>query len=79
MGYIDQTEYRLSCAHCNISETSKVIDKGSGYGGSSWQNGTSFLRFKTEWSGGGSQEPKLTLAVCNACGRNATIESGYSL
>lgn len=79
MGYIDQTEYRLSCAHCNINETSKVLDKGSGYGGSSWQDGTSFSHFKSEWSGGGSQEPELTLAICNACGRSATIESGYSL
>lgn len=30
-------------------------------------------------SGGGSQEPKLTLAVCKACGGSATVESGYSL
>jgi hypothetical protein len=78
MGYIDQTEYRLTCTSCNISETSKVLERGSAYG-SSWQEGTSFSRFETKWSGGGSQEPTLTLAVCKACGEKAKVESGYSL
>jgi len=78
MGYIDQTEYRLSCTSCNTSETSKVLEKGSAYG-SSWREGTTFSQFETEWSGGGSQEPKLTLAVCKVCGRNANVESGYSI
>jgi len=80
MGVIDKTEYRLTCSQCNTSETSKVLDKGSGYGGSSWQEGATFTLFTTEWSGGGgSQEPRLTLAVCKACGRNAKVESDYSL
>ncbi len=79
MGVIDKTVYKLTCPQCDTSETSSVLDRGSGWGGSSWQDGASFSKFKTEWSGGGSQEPRLTLAVCMACGGSATVESGYSL
>ncbi len=78
MGVIDKTEYRLTCPQCDTSETSKVLEKGSEYGGS-WQDGTSFKHFTTEWSGGGSQEPRLTLAICKACGGSAKVKSGYSL
>jgi len=78
MGVNDKTVYKLTCPKCDTSETSSVLDKGSGWGGSSWQDEASFSNFKTEWSGGGSQEPKLILAVCNVCGGSATVESGYS-
>jgi hypothetical protein len=40
---------------------------------------TGRLRLVTEWSGGGNQEPKLTLVICKVCSGSATIESGYSL
>ena len=79
MGTIDKTVYKLTCPQCGISETSSVLDKGSGWGGSCWDEKTSFSKFKTEWNGGGSQEPKLTLAACKACGGSATVESRYSL
>ncbi len=79
MGVIDKTTYKLTCPQCGTSETSSVLDKGSGWGGSSWQEGAYFSMFQTEWSGGGSQEPKLTLAICKTCGVSATVKSGYSI
>lgn len=78
MGIIDRAVYKLMCPQCEISETSSLADRGSKWGGSSWGAGASFTKFMTKWSGGGIHEPKLTLAVCNKCGGNATVESHYS-
>jgi hypothetical protein len=76
MGFIDKTTYTLTCLKCKAKESASVLEKGSGWG-SSWQDGASFSMFKTEWTGGGRQEPKLTSATCKECGTAASVESGY--
>lgn len=53
MGIIDQTGYTLICPICNISESQKVLDKGSNWNGSWWQSGAEFVHFDATWDGGG--------------------------
>jgi len=77
MGTIDSTLYTLRCPKCGAIESVKVLDKGSGWGGSSWQDGADFANFNTAWSGGGAQEPELVSATCKECAQPATVESGY--
>jgi len=42
MGIIDSTVHTLRCPKCDTSGSAKVLDKGSGWGGSCWQDGTNF-------------------------------------
>lgn len=74
MGIIDKTKYKLHCESCGVDEQSAVLDKGSNWGGSSWQGGAKFENFETEWTGGGSNEPELIHAKCSKCGSSAIIE-----
>ncbi len=74
MGIIDKTKYKLRCESCGVDEQSAVLDKGSNWGGSSWQSGTKFENFETEWVGGGITEPELIDAKCNKCKAPAIIE-----
>lgn len=78
MGIIDKCTYTLTCAKCGATESSSVVDSGSGWGGSSWDSGTEFSGFNTEWNGGDRKEPDLQSASCKQCGIPATITSKYS-
>ena len=77
MGVIDKAVYNLVCPKCGASEEAAVLDRGSGYGGSSWGAKASFSKFTTDWVGGGQTEPDLTKATCNACGGTPTVTSRY--
>lgn len=77
MGTIDSTSYTLGCATCGTTEAKRVLDKGSGWGGSSWQSGADFEKFETMWSGGGAKEPDLALATCKKCGKDASVKSSF--
>ncbi len=77
MGIIDSTGYKLYCNACETEESATVLDKGSNWGGSSWQGGVSFAKFNTQWDGGGREEPKLVSASCKDCDKPATVESSY--
>ncbi len=77
MGSIDKTSYSLICPECGAKESASVLDKGSGWSGSSWQSGASFSRFDTSWEGGGHEEPRLTSAFCKICNVSASIKSGF--
>lgn len=74
MGIIDKTTYTLKCISCRSSEAATVFDEGSNWSGSNWQYSAKFNNFNTQWSGGGSTEPKLNVATCKSCGGMATIE-----
>jgi hypothetical protein len=76
MGVIDKTTYILSCKNCQEEETASVLDKGSNWGGSHWQSGTVFKKFKTNWNGGGVVEPYLLCATCISCGSVAEVQKG---
>jgi hypothetical protein len=77
MGIIDSTVYTLQCQKCGTKESAKVLDKGSGWGGSAWQRGAEFSKFDTQWTGGGREEPQLVSATCKKCGQPAMVDSGY--
>ena len=77
MGTIDKTIHKLACESCDITEEKKVLDKGSGWGGSHWQSGAEFTNFETSWKGGGDTEPSITKAKCNQCGNPAQHESRF--
>ncbi|MDO9103345.1 MAG: hypothetical protein Q7U57_00120 [Methylovulum sp.] len=79
MGIIDQTTYQLTCPQCSTEEKAKVLDKGSGWSGSHWQNSTNFKRFDTSWSGGGNVEPSLISATCKNCSVSAKWVRMYSV
>ena len=68
MGIIDSTSHTLHCSACNLEETKKVLDKGSGWSGSSWQSRATYQNFETQWEGGGKAEPTLLSAKCRRCG-----------
>jgi hypothetical protein len=77
MGTIDKTIHKLTCETCRIVEEVEVLDKGSNWGGSHWQNGENFENFETSWDGGGKTEPHIITAVCRHCGENAKSESRF--
>jgi hypothetical protein len=74
MGTIDKTVYKLKCLRCKTEEDASVLDKGSNWGGSSWQGGATFKHFETKWQGGGIKEPDLTEAKCRVCSSEAIVE-----
>ena len=78
MGVIDKSTYTLTCTKCGATSSASVLDRGSGWGGSSWGDGAAFSGFKTEWVGGGNEEPELKLAACEKCGIPATVTLKYS-
>jgi hypothetical protein len=77
MGTIDKTTHTLTCQACDITEYKSVSEKGSGWGGGSWQSGPSFSKFETRWEGEDKVEPKLVQAKCNKCGETPESTSRY--
>lgn len=77
MGIIDKVVYHLTCSHCGTEESQSITDHGSIYSESSWGCEAVFTKFKTKWIGGGKKEPKLETAICNTCGKPATINNHY--
>ncbi|MFZ4526741.1 MAG: hypothetical protein ACOYOE_14745 [Chlorobium sp.] len=78
MGIIDIKIVTLCCGACQIEETEKLLDKGSAWSGSSWQDQVEFGKFTTKWNGGGSQEPELIEVRCKKCGNIASSKIDYS-
>lgn len=79
MGIIDSCRYTLTCNRCGLTESERVLDKGSNYSGSNWGSGVKFKYFTTQWSGGGQSEPELIKAICDLCGELAEVSSRYSM
>lgn len=77
MGIIDSKIFVLKCQKCGIKESAKVLDKGSSWGGSSWEGRPDYSKFETQWTGGGKEEPELLSAKCKTCGQQAKVESCY--
>jgi hypothetical protein len=66
MGIIDDTTHTLRCS-CGATESMKIIQHGSAYGGT-WQSGRPFARFTVTWAPGDFAGPVISSAKCNACG-----------
>ena len=72
MGVIDSSTYGLRCQTCKREESHKILDKGSTYGGSNWQNPPEFSNFRTTWRHESKRhEPELISAICVKCKRAA--------
>lgn len=79
MGIIDKSHHTLTCIQCDKEETQTILDKGSGWSGSHWQQGASYQHFNVDWSnGGGKEEPDLLEASCKNCGGKPTIQQWYT-
>ncbi|MFZ1492654.1 MAG: hypothetical protein WAU60_04485 [Candidatus Competibacter denitrificans] len=68
MGIIDQSIFTLKCV-CGVSESIKILQHGSAYGGS-WQSGKPMTKFAVTWEDTKELSgPNIKSAQCNACGR----------
>ena len=77
---IDSLIFSLTCRHCKTTEKSRLVDRGSGWSGSSWDSSADFSNFETTWSGGGFITPELLSAKCKQCGSSdVEIESEFKV
>lgn len=74
MGVIDKTTHKLTCDECGISEQVTMLDKGSAWGGSAWQEGKSFENFDVAWKTIVGGEPRVDKAKCKRCGAAPKME-----
>ncbi len=77
MGTIDGENITLTCPACGATETCRILDKGSGWGGSHWQTPT-FERFDITLSGSATTYYNVS-GVCVACNADAAVTQKYSL
>ena len=77
MGISDKLWFKFTCPQCATAEVISVSDKGSTWGGPSWQSlsePASFAITTAERAGG---EPEVTSATCKACQVTANVSSAY--
>jgi hypothetical protein len=74
MGIIDDATYTLTCETCKVSESVRILDKGSGWSGSCWRAGGAFEKFHASWTGGGPKMPEVKDARCKLCNSAARVE-----
>ena len=67
MGTIDQTTHTLKC-QCGAVESATAFQKGSAYGGGSWQLGKQMIGFEIMWKQDDFAGPSISSAVCKQCG-----------
>lgn len=77
MGTIDKLWVKLTCDKCGVSEVATASDKGSGWGGSHWNDLGGFVKFDAVITGGGNTDPDVTSAKCKSCGHVAKIDEEY--
>lgn len=77
MGIIDKTQYEFECSNCKITEQIRILDHGSEWSGSWWQNGLILGKFDVTWSGGGKEEPTIEEKKCKVCGSEPTVKLIY--
>ena len=73
MGIIDTATITLTCPECCLSESSRIRDKGSGWGGSHWET-PKFEHFHVSISG----SPKTDYEVSGKCPKcDVSAEVGH--
>jgi len=77
MGVSDKLWFKVTCTNCKNTETCSVLDKGSGWGGPSWQSSCSFETFTAQFKGGGKSDPEVVSAICKKCSGQGTVETSY--
>lgn len=74
MGIIDSNKFRVTCPKCGTIESVAVQERGSSFGGGTWQSGPDLKHFVAEWSGDDITGPVITSAKCRTCGSSAVVE-----
>lgn len=67
MGVIDSTTNRFKCRDCGSMDSSKVVQRGSAYGGS-WGSPSPCEGFEIQWKDSEFGEPIPTWCKCRKCG-----------
>ncbi|MGK0176728.1 MAG: hypothetical protein ACJAYS_001161 [Lentimonas sp.] len=78
MGIIDKTIYKFECPKCKTTETVRILDHGSEWSGSYWQEGPPLKNFDVTWHGEGKEEPSIKEKRCKQCGSIPTVKPIYS-
>lgn len=73
MGVIDQSIHTATCPKCGASESVKIVQHGSAFGGI-WQSGKPMSKFTATWRNSSSLSgPQITTIKCNACGEAPNV------
>lgn len=75
MGTIDSATITLTCPSCGLTESNRILDKGSGWSGSHWQAPT-FMKFDASISGSAKTDYDVT-GTCPACQVAANVATQY--
>jgi len=75
VGTIDSATITLTCPKCGLTESDRILDKGSGWNGSYWQV-PSFGEFEVSVTGGYKVEPDV-IGVCPQCKVTAGVSTPY--
>jgi uncharacterized Zn finger protein (UPF0148 family) len=74
MGVIDQTIHTVFCPQCGTSESVKIIQHGSAFGGT-WQSSKPMSNFTATWGNPSTLTgPQITAIKCNACGATPNVD-----
>jgi len=75
MGVIDSATLTVTCPNCGLTESDRIRDKGSGWGGSYWEK-PEFAKFDTTITG--SHKTDFTVkATCPKCNVEADVSTQY--
>lgn len=70
MGIIDDHDVKAICPACGLTETTRIVDKGSAYG-SRWRE-PALKKFEAKLVDHTTLSPSFT-GTCRACGETADI------
>lgn len=75
MGTIDSATVTISCPSCDVTETTRVLDRGNQWSGSAWQT-PRFEKFDTSVDGLDKAHFELT-ATCPRCNVPARVDDQF--
>ena len=76
MGTIDSVTVILTCSSCGVTESSRALDEGSGWKGSSWQR-PSFAQFEVSVTGLDRAHFDIE-ATCPRCDLPAAVDEQFA-
>jgi hypothetical protein len=75
VGIIDSAIITVTCPECGLTESDRILDKGSGWNGSYW-GVPSFHKFQVTVTGGYKVEPDVD-GICPRCEVAAEVKTQY--
>lgn len=77
VGVSDSLKITLTCPVCGLTETDRILDKGSGWSGPSWREPT-FEKFEVVISGSRKTDYEVS-GVCPSCKVAAQVSEQYGI